>query len=270
MPTSVCPLGRLEPPLTARGQGKGMRRLAGGPWASTANYHRAERCLCHPSGPGNTFCRQAALGYLAARVTRAKGGGSRWAVPKSSRDGMGITTSRQAPRPPPPSLPHCGLRHFVLSALSPRSAHSGPGFEPVQPRILCPARCPHWSPMMHGEPLAPMVAQLLGPRVEWHLQTRQSTGPNTEEKGSADATTIGERERKQYRNGTFGNWEIRTNFVRISHKLLYSHTCPSHSFVRNSFEIRTNFVRISSNWSKNQANKHNCTGIFLACWAQFY
>ena len=46
-----------------------------------------------PIGPGRHLLIQAGSGCLAARVTRSKGG-SVWASPNSSRDGMGTTTSR--------------------------------------------------------------------------------------------------------------------------------------------------------------------------------
>ena len=55
--------------------------------------HTAVRCRCRPSGPGGTFWVQAGSGCLAATVTRSRGG-SVWASPKSSRDGIGTTTSR--------------------------------------------------------------------------------------------------------------------------------------------------------------------------------
>ena len=59
------------------------------------------------------------------------------------------------------------------------------------------------------------------------------------------------------------SYQIYTNFVRFSQKLLYSHTCPRHSFVPNSYKFATNSVRISSNVEK--ASKHtNEQGAHLA------
>ena len=87
-------------------------------------------------GPGATLCYQAGSGCLAARVTRAKGG-SRWAVPKSSRDGMGMITSRLAPCPRPapelaslrPPAAHPGRAHASLRSLG-ASLRARPAPEP--------------------------------------------------------------------------------------------------------------------------------------------
>ena len=73
------------------------------PWDSTASSHTPETCFSRLSGPGASFCYQVGSGCLAAKVTRAKGG-ARWAVAKSSRDGMAITTSRPGLRPHPPLM----------------------------------------------------------------------------------------------------------------------------------------------------------------------
>ena len=74
MPTSSCPSGRLEPPMTTMGQGTEMPRVPCTPRASKAMSHTVERCRCRPSGPGGTFSVQAGSGCLGARVTRSKGG----------------------------------------------------------------------------------------------------------------------------------------------------------------------------------------------------
>ena len=78
--------------MTTMGQGKVMRRVPCTPRDSKTMSHTAERCRCRPSGPEGTFCVQAGSGCLRAIVTRS-GGGSLWAVPKSSRKGMETTTS---------------------------------------------------------------------------------------------------------------------------------------------------------------------------------
>ena len=51
------------------------------------------------------------------------------------------------------------------------------------------------------------------------------------------------------------SWEIRTNFVRISQKLLYSPTCQAYSFVRISYHFHVNFVQFGSRASKH-TSKH--------------
>ena len=93
MPTSSCPAGRLAPPLTTMGQGKEMRKVPCTPRDSNTMSHTALRCRCRPSGPDGPCWVQAGSGCLAARVTRSRGG-SVWASPSWSRDGMGTTTSR--------------------------------------------------------------------------------------------------------------------------------------------------------------------------------
>ena len=144
MPTGSYPAGRFEPPRITRGRRKGLRRSAWTPRASTASSHTAERYRRRPSGPGATLCCQAGSGYLAARVTRAKGGGgATWAVPKSSRDGIGISTSRPAPCP----LPAPELASLWSPALRPeraepllRSLQSSLAARPAL--IPCPCACP--------------------------------------------------------------------------------------------------------------------------------
>ena len=90
----LLPLGQVAPPpLTTMGQGKEMRKVPCTPRDSKTMSHMAVTCRCRPSGPGGTCWVQAGSGCLAARVTRSKGG-SVWASPKSSRAGMGTTTSR--------------------------------------------------------------------------------------------------------------------------------------------------------------------------------
>ena len=85
--------------------GAEMRRVPCTPRDSKTMSHTAERCRCRPSGPGGTFCVQDGSGCLGGRVTPSRGG-SVWAVPKSSRDGIGPTTSRGAcPAPVLASLP---------------------------------------------------------------------------------------------------------------------------------------------------------------------
>ena len=81
--------------MTTMGQGKEMHTAPCTPRAYKASSHTAERCRCRPSGPGATLCVHAGSGCLEARLTRTRDG-SRWAVPRSSRDGMGTTTSRTA------------------------------------------------------------------------------------------------------------------------------------------------------------------------------
>ena len=93
MPTRSCPAGRLGPTLTTMGQGKEMRKVPCTPHDSTTMSHTAVRCRRRPSGPGGTCRVQAGSGCLTARVTRSRGG-SVWASPNSSRDGMGTTTLR--------------------------------------------------------------------------------------------------------------------------------------------------------------------------------
>ena len=106
MTTSSCPEGRLAPPLTTMGQGKEMRNVPCTPRESKTMSHTALRCRCRPSGPGGTCWVRAGSGCLAAKVTRSRGG-SVWASPNSSRDGMGTTTSRATcPVAVLASLPH--------------------------------------------------------------------------------------------------------------------------------------------------------------------
>ena len=60
---------------------------------SNTMSHTALRGRYRRSGPGGTCWVQAGSSCLAARVTRSNGG-SVWASPNSSRDGMGTTTWR--------------------------------------------------------------------------------------------------------------------------------------------------------------------------------
>ena len=111
MPTRSFPAGRLAPPLTTMGLGKEMRKVPCTPRDSKTMCRTALRCRCRPTGPGGTCWVQAGSGCLAARVTRSRGG-SVWASPNLSRDGMGTTTWRAtcpaavlASLPVPPERP---------------------------------------------------------------------------------------------------------------------------------------------------------------------
>ena len=50
--------------------------------------------------------------------------------------------------------------------------------------------------------------------------------------------------------------ETRMNFVQISQKLLYSHTCLAYLLVRNSYKFLVNFVQFGKTASKHTSN-HN-------------
>ena len=146
MPTSSCPLGRLEPPMTTMGQGKEMRRAAYTPRASKARSHTAEQCRCRPSGPPNTLCVQAGSGCLAARVTRL-GGGEVWRC--SSPRGMAWGQPLPARHDPHRSWPRCGPLPCVQSAARPHCAHCRPRLGPVHNRCRGPPRSPARAPT-HG------------------------------------------------------------------------------------------------------------------------
>ena len=175
MPTSVCPSGRLEPPFTKRGRRRSSytpwpqrraptrrkdafaacrgwaRRGCGGrltPHGLNGELPHGAKMLLPPVGAGRELVPPGGCRCLVAQVTRARGG-SRWAVPKSSCDGMGIATSRPAPRP------------RLLPAL--------PSLQSLALRSDC---SDHVHLMMRGVPLAPVVAHIMGPRVGWHLETK--------------------------------------------------------------------------------------------------
>ena len=125
-----------------------------------------------PVGAGRNLLLPGSL-WLSGGPGDPGEGGSRWAVPKSSRNGMGITTSHPAPRPRP-ALALALLRYPAL-----RLERSDPSLRSVRALLGAPSSpgsfallatlTSHLHPMMRGEPLAPVMAHLRGPRVECHL-----------------------------------------------------------------------------------------------------
>ena len=188
MPTMSCALGKMEPPMTTMGQGKEMRRVPCTPRDSKTMSHTAERCRCRPPGPGGTFCVQAGSGCLEARVTRSKGG-LRWAVPKSSRDGMGMTTSRAAC----PARELFSLWEPCRASRAPRALTAltaglarGPSTTGASGRLALLLRALHKGPGLESAP--GVVPNVRRPRVERDLHTRRSVQGTNGEWGSKDGT----------------------------------------------------------------------------------
>ena len=187
MPTSSCPSGRLEPPMTTMGQRKEMRRAACTPRASKATSHTAERCRCRPSGPGPTLCVQAGSGCRGAGVTRTRGGGQGGRCPSPRKTAWG--------RPPPAghaphlSWPCCGPLQCVQSAARPHCAHCRPRSGRVHDRCVA-GRLALLFGRLHtrrGRESAPgVLATVWRPRVERDLQTGRSVQGTNGERGSKD------------------------------------------------------------------------------------
>ena len=142
-PPATTPRTGWKPPCS---QGEGDVEFGLHPRGLHSQVQHGRKCRYRPSGPGATFCRQAASSSLAAGMTRARGGGRGGRCPSPHVTAWG-SPPRARPRAhaPRPRSPRCGLQHYVPSAQTAPSALFGPCLGPVQPRILCPARCPQRS-----------------------------------------------------------------------------------------------------------------------------
>ena len=172
MPTSVCPLGRLEPPLTARRQRKGMQMQPLGPHGQLP---RGGKMLLPPVGAGRELLLPGRLWLPSGQGDPGHGGGV-------DVGGANVLTRRHGdnqvapgPAPTPPTraclavISGTSFRSFGLLG----SVSSGPRLGPA-PGSCGPlaALTGNLHTMMRAELLAPMVAHLQGPRVEWHLETK--------------------------------------------------------------------------------------------------
>ena len=193
-----------------RGGGRGWRCTSGWSSSSTCSGRgrgrraRSARCRCRPSGPGGTFCVPAGSGCLGARVTRSKGG-SVWAVPKSSRDGMGTTTSRGA----------CPALVASLPARAERPERREPSLRPLPDSLgVCPPSVPPGgSPCSSGN-----RGRGLNRRRAWCRTSGDVAYNGTYRRGEVCKAPIenGGANMEQRNKKTKKLDEIRTKLVRIS------------------------------------------------------
>ena len=168
-------------------------------------------------------------------------GGLMWAMPKSSCDGMGITTSRLAPVPTPRTRachgPVPGTASRARGPLAPLTL--GLAWGPSGPESLAPLALltGHMHALMRREPFAPVVA---------HLQ-RTTRGRAPADKAKCVGYQWRKREHQcndHWRNRTqtvhklaeicTNSYEICTNF---RDKFVFTHL-STHSFARNSYDFR--------------------------------
>ena len=250
--------------MTTMGRGKEMRRVPCTPRDSKTMSHTVERCRCRPSCPGGTFLVQAGSGCLGARVTQPRGV-SVWASPKSSRDGMGTTTSRATtPAPVLASLPAPAERPERREP-SPRAMPASLG---ARPAPVPPGQLPCSSGNRpRGWYLRRARCRMSGDHAKNRTYRLGEVCKAQIKKGGADmkqcnnkTKNLDEIHRNSYEFDK-NTYEIRTSFVRISYEFhIASIFTQIHSremrakFVRISYE-HLNFVQFSTKQSKH-TRKH--------------
>ena len=197
-----------------------MRKVPCTPRYSKTMSHTAVRCRCRPSGPGGTCWVQAGSGCLAARLTRSRGG-SVWASPKASRDGMGTTTSRatcpvavRASLPVPPERPQ--RREPSLRTLP---ASLG-GCPPPVPAVGSPPVRPGGSACSSGNRGRGLYLRLAWCRISGDHAVNGTCRCGEVCKAQIEKGGVDTRQCKNKGNKLDeirrNSYEIRTNFVRIS------------------------------------------------------